>query len=198
MAPWWARQLAMFGSISPTSSSGAALWIRTISEWNSITAEPSLAKFLDQGIGPIVGSRLAGLGSAIANYAVVIGGVVLVPFILIGAIGRLGSRDFTPWFVYTGVVFLTATILYPLHVPGGAFIHSAIGLAPHAAISIEGVLIVVGWIAAAPELGRGAGRSLWGRRPGRGGCLRPARPGPLGRDAPAAPGARRALPLRAG
>ena len=33
--------------------------------------------------------------------------------------------------------------------PGGAFIHSAIGLAPHAAIlSIEGVLIIVGWFAA--------------------------------------------------
>jgi hypothetical protein len=166
MAPWWARQLATFGSISPTSSSGVALWIRTISEWNSITAEPSLAKFLDQGIGPIVASRLAGLGSAIANYAVVIGGVVLVPFILIGAIGRLGSRDFTPWFVYTGVVFLTATILYPLHVPGGAFIHSAIGLAPHAAIlSIEGVLIVVGWIAARRrrwDEGRAGTVFVWG------------------------------------
>jgi hypothetical protein len=148
MAPWWARQLATFGSISPTSSSGAALWIRTISEWNSITAQPSLERFLDQGIGPIVASRLAGLSSAIGNYAVVIGSIVLVPFILVGAIGRLGSRDFTPWFVYTGVVFFTATFLYPLHVPGGAFIHSAIGLAPHAAIlSIEGVLIVVGWIA---------------------------------------------------
>ncbi len=148
MAPWWARQLATFGSISPTSSSGAALWIRTISEWNSITAHPSLQSFLDQGWGAILSSRLAGLSSAIGNYVVVIGSIVLVPFILIGAIGRLGSRDFTPWFVYTGVVFFTATVLYPLHVPGGAFIHSAIGLAPHAAIlAIEGVLVVVGWIA---------------------------------------------------
>jgi hypothetical protein len=148
MGPWWARQLATFGSISPTSSSGAALWIRQISEWNSITAHPSLQSFLDQGLGPIVASRIDGLTSAIGNYVVVIGSVVLVPFILIGAVGRLGSRDFTPWFVYTGVVFFTATFLYPLHVPGGAFIHSAIGLAPHAAIlAIEGVLVIVGWIA---------------------------------------------------
>ena len=149
MAPWWARQLAVFGSISPTSSSGAALWIRTIAEWNSITANPSLDRFLAQGIGPIVASRLGGLTSAIWNYVVVIGSVVMIPFILIGAIGRWRSRDFTPWFVYTGVVFLTATLIYPLHVPGGAFIHSAIGLAPHAAIlSVEGVLILVRWIAA--------------------------------------------------
>ncbi|MBI2763187.1 MAG: glycosyltransferase family 39 protein [Chloroflexi bacterium] len=149
MGPWWARQLAVFGSISPTSSSGAALWIRTISEWNSITAEPSLQRFLDQGPGAIVASRLAGLWSAIGNFVVVIGSVVLIPFMLIGAIERARSRDFTPWFVYTGVVFLTATLLYPLHVPGGAFIHSAIGLAPHAAIlSMEGVVIFVGWFAA--------------------------------------------------
>ena len=166
MGPWWARQLATFGSISPTSSTGAALWIRTYSEWNSITAEPSVAKFLDQGWGPIIASRLAGLSSALGNYAVVIGSVVLIPFLLIGAIGRLGSRDFTPWFLYTGVVFLTATILYPLHVPGGAFIHSAIGLAPHAAIlSIEGVLIVVGWVAARRrswDEGQAGGVFAWG------------------------------------
>jgi hypothetical protein len=166
MGPWWARQLATFGSISPTSSTGVALWIRTYSEWNSITAEPSLAKFLDQGWGPIIASRLAGLGSALGNFAVIIGSIVLVPVILIGAIGRLGSRDFTPWFLYTGVVFLTATLLYPLHVPGGAFIHSAIGLAPHGAIlSIEGVLIVVGWVAARRrswDEGRAGGIFAWG------------------------------------
>ena len=148
MGPWWARQLAVFGSVSPTSSSGAALWIRSISEWNSIIAHPSLQQFLAQGWGPIIASRLAGLSSAIGNYVVVIGSIVLVPFLLIGAIGRARSRDFAPWFVYTFVVFLAATLLYPLHVPGGAFIHSAIGLAPHAAVlSMEGVLIVVGWVA---------------------------------------------------
>jgi hypothetical protein len=148
IGPWWARQLVVFGSISPTSSSGAALWIRTISEWNSITAHPSLAQFLDQGPTAIIASRLAGLQSAIGNFVVVIGSVVLIPFLLVGAIGRLGSRDFSPWFVYTGVVFLTATLLYPLHVPGGAFIHSGIGLLPHAAIlSMEGLLILVRGIA---------------------------------------------------
>lgn len=149
MGPWWARQLSVFGSISPTSSSGAALWIRTIHEWNSITAHPSFGQFLDQGAGTIIASRLGGLGSAIGNFAVVIGSVILIPFILVGAVGRARSRDFGPWFLYTGVVFMTATLLYPLHVPGGAFIHSAIGLAPHAAIlAMEGVLLLVRWVAA--------------------------------------------------
>jgi hypothetical protein len=148
MVPWWARQELVFGSISPTSSSGAALWIRTISEWNSITADPSPAHFFAQGLGPILASRLQGFVDALGNFAVMIASIVLLPFLVIGALARRSSRDFGPWFVYAFVAFAGATILYPLHVPGGAFIHTAIGLAPHAAIlSIEGVLLFVAWIA---------------------------------------------------
>ena len=64
MGPWWARQVAEFGSISPTSSTGVALWIRDISEWNSITVDPTPAYFFGQGWGPIIASRLQGLVDA--------------------------------------------------------------------------------------------------------------------------------------
>jgi Dolichyl-phosphate-mannose-protein mannosyltransferase len=148
MGPWWARQLLVFGSISPTSSSGAALWLRNISEWNSITAHPSLSSWLDQGLGTIAAHDVSGLSWSIGNFVVFICGIVLVPFLIIGALARRHSFDFQPWFVYTFVAFAGATVVYPLHVPGGAFIHTAIGLAPHAAIlSVEGVLIAVVWIA---------------------------------------------------
>jgi hypothetical protein len=158
MGPWWFRQLAVFGSISPTSSNGAALWIRTISEWNSITANPSFAKFLSQGWQAILASRIDGLVSALGNFAVFITSVVLLPFLLIGALAKRHSRDFGPWFVYTFVAFAGATLLYPLHVPGGAFIHTAIGLAPHAAIlSVEGILVFVGWFSRR--------RDAWNARP---------------------------------
>jgi hypothetical protein len=155
MGPWWARQELVFGSISPTSSSGAALWIRQISEWNSITVNPTPAYFFGQGWGPIIASRLQGLVDAFGNFVVMITSVVLLPFLLMGIAARRHSKDFQPWFVYTFVAFAGATFLYPLHVPGGAFIHTAIGLAPHAAIlSIEGVLVLAGLIS-----GRQAGRA---------------------------------------
>jgi hypothetical protein len=158
MGPWWYRQLAVFGSISPTSSNGAALWIRTISEWNSITAHPSLANFLAQGWPAIISSRIDGLVSALGNFVVFISSVVLLPFLLIGVLAKRHARDYGPWFVYTFVAFAGATFLYPLHVPGGAFIHTAIGLAPHAAIlSVEGVLVVVGWFSRR--------RDTWDARP---------------------------------
>jgi dolichyl-phosphate-mannose-protein mannosyltransferase len=148
MVPWFIRQEATFGSISPTTSGGSALWIRTIQEWNSISADPSLSKFLAQGAGPIIGSRVGGLIAAIGNFAVIICSVILVPFLLIGAWARRRSIDFGPWFLYAILVFAGAALLYPLHVPGGAFIHSAVGLEAHAYIlSMEGVAAMVLWIA---------------------------------------------------
>ncbi|HYN69585.1 MAG TPA: glycosyltransferase family 39 protein [Candidatus Eisenbacteria bacterium] len=148
VGPWWARQLLVFGSISPTSASGAALWLRQYQDWNSITVDHSLGNFLAQGPGPIIESRLAGLSSALGNFVVFICGVVLLPFVVVGAIARRHAPSFRPWFLYTLIAFGGATLLYPLHVPGGAFIHSAIGLQPHAAIlSVEGILLVVGWLA---------------------------------------------------
>ncbi len=149
MLPWWSRQLAVFGSISPTASSGDALWIRTMAEWNSITAQPSLDKFLAQGPGPIIQTRVLGLVAAIANFSVIIGSIVLVPFMVMGAWVHRRSKDFRPWFIHAVVVFLAAALVYPVHVPGGAFIHSAIGLSGHAYIlALEGVVAAVGWLAA--------------------------------------------------
>ncbi|HEY0443374.1 MAG TPA: glycosyltransferase family 39 protein [Candidatus Limnocylindrales bacterium] len=148
MGPWYVRQLAVFGSLSPTTSGGSALWIRTIDEWNSITANPSLGSFLAQGIGPIVSSRVGGLVSAVGQFAVIICSVLLVPFVVAGAWLRRRSVDFGPWFVYVVLVFLGAMLLYPLHVPGGAFIHSAVGLEPHAYIlALEGVVAGVAAVA---------------------------------------------------
>jgi hypothetical protein len=148
MIPWWARQLDTFGSISPTATSGRALWIRTMAEWNSITTPATPAYFFDQGLGPLIESRLLGLTAAIGNFGVVICSVILVPFVVIGGWLRRRSVDFIPWFLYAFIVFAAATILWPVHVPGGAFIHSSIGLGPHAYIlALEGVAAMVAWIA---------------------------------------------------
>ncbi len=148
IGPWWFRQLAVFGSISPTSASGAALWIREFREWNSIVADPSLATFLAQGPGPILASRLAGLTSALGIFAVLVCSVILVPFLIVGTLAQRGNRAYHPWFAYTFVIFAGATLLYPVHVPGGTFIHSAIGLLPHPAIlSFEGIIALARFLA---------------------------------------------------
>jgi len=71
-----------------------------------------------------------------------------VPLILVGGWTRRRSDDFLPWLLYAAALLLGATFLFPLHVPGGAFVHSAVGLGPHAYIlALEAVAVLIGWIA---------------------------------------------------
>jgi hypothetical protein len=165
MAPWWARQLSVFGSISPSSASGRILWIRSLAEMNSIEGRPTLATFLDQGIGPLASSRLVGLVQAVVSFVVLVAGVVLAPLMVIGAWLRRRSRDFAPFFVYAAILFAFSALVSAVHVPNGTFIHSAIALAPQATIlALEGVVAAVAWfggrrawdIAGATRMGLGA------------------------------------------
>jgi hypothetical protein len=147
--PWFARQLAVFGSLSPSSATGKVLLIRTFSEWNSLTIPATLDHFLGQGLGPLIASRIGGLVAAVTIYAVLVGGVVLVPFMLIGGWLRRRSLDFSPAFAYAGILFAFNALVFAVHVPGGTFIHSAIGLAPHTYVLVlEGIAASVGWVAA--------------------------------------------------
>lgn len=149
VAPWLLRQLAVFGSVSPSSASGRVFFVRSIGEWNSITTPASLNYLLGQGLGPFLVSRVGGLVAAIGIFSVLAAGVVLVPFMLIGAWRRRRSPDFAPYFVYAGLLFAFSGLVSAVHVPGGTFIHSAVALVPHAAIlAVEGIAAGVGWVAA--------------------------------------------------
>ncbi len=149
VAPWIARQLAVFGTISPSTASGKVLFIRDIGEWNSITTPATLQHLLDQGLGPLLASRADGLVAAITIFSVLVGGVLLAPFIVVGAWRRRRSKDFGPFLGYAAILFAFSAIVSAVHVPGGTFIHSAIALAPHAyVLALEGIVGTVAWVAA--------------------------------------------------
>ncbi|MGZ8528417.1 MAG: glycosyltransferase family 39 protein [Candidatus Limnocylindrales bacterium] len=149
MAPWWARQLAVFGSISPSSASGRILWIRSLPEMNSIEGHPTLQTFLGQGLGSLVSSRLVGFAQAVLSFVILVAGVVLAPTMVAGAWIRRRSRAYRPFFVYAVLLFAFSALVSAVHVPNGTFIHSAVALAPQASIlALEGVIAVVAWIAA--------------------------------------------------
>lgn len=148
MAPWIVRQLAVFGSISPSSASGKVLFIRTIEEWNQITSPATLDHLLGMGIGPLLLTRIAGLVAAIGIFTTLVGAGLLIPPMLIGAWRHRRSVDFGPLFAYAGALFAFSAIVSAVHVPGGTFIHSASALAPHGyVLALEGVAAVVAWIA---------------------------------------------------
>jgi 4-amino-4-deoxy-L-arabinose transferase-like glycosyltransferase len=72
MAPWLARQMVVFGSLSPSSSTGRILWIQTYEQMWSVTGQVSPATFLDQGLGSLLASRVMGLVSAAGIFIVLI------------------------------------------------------------------------------------------------------------------------------
>jgi hypothetical protein len=148
MAPWWARQLAEFGSLSPSTASGKVLFIRDMGEWNSITTPASLEHLLGMGPGPLIATRIGGLIAAVTIFVVLVCGFILAAPLVIGAWERQHSVDFGSFFVYAALLFAFSALVSAVHVPGGTFIHSAVALAPHAYIlALEGVAIAVAWIA---------------------------------------------------
>ncbi|HEX8940155.1 MAG TPA: glycosyltransferase family 39 protein [Candidatus Limnocylindrales bacterium] len=149
IAPWWLRQLAVFGDISPSSASGRILWIRQIADMNSVTAPATFSSFVGQGLGPLLESRVWGLVAAFGNFAVIPCSVILFPFVLVGAWLRRRSLDFRPFLLYAAILFGAGGLLFAVHVPYGMFLHSAVALVPHSyVLALEGVVAVVGWIAA--------------------------------------------------
>jgi Dolichyl-phosphate-mannose-protein mannosyltransferase len=149
MAPWWARQLAVFGSISPSSASGKVLFIRDIGEWNSITTPASLEHLLGMGIGPLIATRIGGAIAATMIFVTLVCGFILAPLLVVGAWSRRRSTDFGPCFVYAAILFAFSALVSAVHVPGGTFIHSAVALAPYGyIIALEGLVVGIAWVAA--------------------------------------------------
>jgi hypothetical protein len=148
MAPWYLRQLAVFGSLSPSSTSGRILFIANYDQMNSVTTDTSLAAFLGQGIGPLLTSRVLGLVSAIQIFSVLACSIVLVPFVLVGGWARRRCIDFGPFFLYAGLLFAASGLIFAVHVPYGTFLHSAEALIPYTYIvGLEGVVMAATWAA---------------------------------------------------
>ena len=149
VGPWYLRQLAVFGSLSPSTASGKVLFIRDIGEWNSITTPATLDHLLGMGIGPLLLSRVGGLVAAMFIFSVLVGVLVLVPFMVAGAWRRRGDATFGPFLGYAVLLFAFSALVSAVHVPGGTFIHSAVALAPHGyVLALDGIVAGIAWLAA--------------------------------------------------
>jgi len=148
VGPWWVRQLAVFGSISPSTGAGI-LWLRSFAELNSVTAPRTLSAFLSQPLGDLVGSRVMGFVAAIGIYLALVCAVFLGPFAAIGWWRWRRSVETGPWLVAALVLLLVSGLLFAIHVPNGMFLHASVALAPQTYwLAMEGIVAVAGWAAA--------------------------------------------------
>jgi 4-amino-4-deoxy-L-arabinose transferase-like glycosyltransferase len=138
MAPWIARNLAVYGAVLP-SAGGHTLWITSYNEQFSIGHEVSLATYLAAGPGLIVGSKLAALAELAGRTLAMTGGVFAL-FFVAGAWTLRRRAEIRPFVAYWVVMFLAMGLLFTFHAPKGAFVHSAPAWLPMAfAIAVGSV-----------------------------------------------------------
>jgi hypothetical protein len=148
VSPWFLRQLAVFGSLSPSAANGRILFITDYRQLYSVSSVTTLQTFLAQGLGPLLSSRVAGLTSALSIFATMPLLGFLVPFTLIGTWLKRRDPNFSPWIVYAITLFAFNALLFAVHVPYGTFLHSAVALLPHAyLLALLGVAATVRWVA---------------------------------------------------
>jgi 4-amino-4-deoxy-L-arabinose transferase-like glycosyltransferase len=138
LAPWLARNVAVFGSPLP-SAGGHTLWIRSYNEQFTIGREVGLDTYLDWGIANIIGSKLASWGELIGRTGVLLGGTFII-FFVAGLWMYRRRADLAPFYVYFVVMFVAMGAIFTFHAPKGAFYHSAPAWLPWAfAIAVAAV-----------------------------------------------------------
>ena len=123
LAPWFARNLAVFGTILP-SAGGHTLWITEYNEQFSIGHEVSLSTYLDWGWANIIGSKLYSWGELVGRTGLLLGGIFFI-FFVAGLWMFRRRAELAPFLVYFVVMFLAMGLLFTFHAPKGAFYHSA-------------------------------------------------------------------------
>ncbi len=131
LAPWIARDLAVFGSAFP-SAGGHTLWITSYNQQFSIAADPTFADYLAQGPLPIIGSKLGTWGELAGRTAVLLGGLFILPFAY-GLWAERRRRELGPFLAYFAAMFVTMGAVFTFHAPKGAYYHSALAWLPFAA-----------------------------------------------------------------
>lgn len=130
VAPWLARNLAVFGAAFP-SAGGHTLWITSYNEQFTISSDPSVAAYLAWGPLNILGSKLASWGELVGRTAGLLGGFFILPF----AYGLWRERrrpELAPFVAYFAVMFVVMGGVFTFHAPKGAFYHSAPAWLPFA------------------------------------------------------------------
>ncbi len=123
MAPWFLRNLDVFGAAMP-SVGGHTLWITSYNEQFTIGREVSLATYLGSGLDVIVGSKVVAVGELAARTLSVAGGILAIAFVA-GLWIHRRRGDLRPFTAYWLVMFAAMALLFTFHAPRGAFLHSA-------------------------------------------------------------------------
>ncbi len=149
LAPWLARNLAVSGSL--LASGGArTLWLASYDELFSYPASVlGPARWWSQGLGTILSARAEALGSNLTTLVVVVGSVILGPFMLVGAWQKRREPMVAAAAAYLFLLLTGMTLAFPFSGTRGGLFHSAAAALPILwALVPFGVVSVLGWVSA--------------------------------------------------
>jgi hypothetical protein len=129
ISPWFARNLATYGSIQPPGGL-SALWLLDYNDLFNYPSDLSAANFLSAGIGEILRVRWVAFQGNLGTVAAVLHLVFLFPFGVIGFWLRRKDALIAPALVYGLGLFGAMTLLFPLPGVRGGLFHSGGALLP--------------------------------------------------------------------
>jgi hypothetical protein len=147
MAPWFARNLAAFGSVQAPGGL-STLWMV---EYNDLFRYPSdltPARFFAAGAVAILRARGQALLGNLATFTGVHNMVFLLPLTLIGAWQRRRDARLLPALLYAPLLFAAMTFAFALPGLRGGWLHSGAALVPLVtALAVVGLDHAIGWAA---------------------------------------------------
>lgn len=126
LAPWLVRDWAVFGSPLPGQALTNALSVAGFDIF-AYTDPPTLARYLGQGAGFLIGSRVDGFVHNLLS-------VLLVPGFPVGVIGLAAlvafgrvrlARSLRPLILLATITFGATTLLFPVATTWGTYLHAA-------------------------------------------------------------------------
>lgn len=148
LGPWLARNFSLTGSAFATGGA-RTLWLTRYDELFSYPAsilEP--ARWWSQGIVSLLSARLQALGTNLTTLIVVVGSIVLSPFMLVGLWHFRKEPIVTASGSYLILLLTAMTLAFPFSGARGGVFHSAAAVLPVLwAVTPAGLKAALDWVA---------------------------------------------------
>ncbi len=147
MAPWLARNIAVFGSVQPPGGL-STLWLIDYNDLFSYPAHLTPARYLAAGLPVILRAKGAALLGNLATFVGAQNLIFMTPFSLIGLGRRWRQEWLLPAALYGAALFVAMTFAFTLPGVRGGWLHSGAALVPFLmAAGAAGLNDAIRWVA---------------------------------------------------
>jgi len=148
MAPWFARNLAVAGTLLPTAGT-KTLWLRTYDDIFCFRCDVSAGSYLSWGWGNIVESKLVALGINLQRFVAEDCLVFLLLFVIVGLVRLRRNLVYSQASAYLVLALLFHSLGFTFPGQRGGFFHASAAALPMVfAAAAAGLDVAIQWVGA--------------------------------------------------